>query len=130
MKKLISVLLIALSVVTLQGCIETKSRVASLNHATASENFEIYRKTTFYNARTGEDIAIFLGFCDTQNMGNRVILICKDKKGIKKHIQGLNENVTYTTEDMGDNPQVSSYMTRIILRPSTLIPDLEVDLGE
>jgi hypothetical protein len=47
----------------------------------------------------------------------------------KKHFLGLSDNVTYFVEHL--NPtSASKYRYRVIFRPTTVVPDVEIDLGQ
>jgi len=45
----------------------------------------------------------------------------------KKHFLGLSDNVTYFAEQI-DAASADPYRYRVIFRPSTIIPDIELDL--
>jgi hypothetical protein len=127
MKKFIFALLV-LVLVFLTGC--TKADVASENLSKAADNFEINRRIHFYNGITAEDFLVIEGLCSLGNFDSAgsLSVTCKvSANGYKKFFLGLSDNVTYWTEDLEPAP-VNVYNYRVILRPSTVIPGLELDV--
>lgn len=126
MKKLIVLLLVLLSIL-LSSC--TKADVASSNLSKAADNFEVNRRVHFYNGIIGEDFLVIEGYCSLGNYDSTGSLSVTCKVGVnsyKKFFLGLSDNVTYWTEDL-DSSQVNVYNYRVIVRPSTIIPGLELD---
>lgn len=126
MKKLIVLLLVLLSIL-LSGC--SKADVASENLSKAADNFEVNRRVHFYNGIIGEDFLVIEGYCSLGNYDSAGSLSVTCKVGVnsyKKFFLGLSDNVTYWTEDL-DSSQVNVYNYRVIVRPSTIIPGLELD---
>jgi hypothetical protein len=112
----------------LMGC-NSEAEVASENLVVAAEKFQILRKVIFYNGITDSFIFAFEGLCSIEDQGHHVEVTCKDEDGAYlKHIQGLSDNVTYTVIQLSASP-VSGYRPRILVRPETIIPDLELDLS-
>lgn len=115
---------------TLAGC-PTAADTASTNLSTAADNFEILRKITFYNGITDTDILVMEGFCSLGNYdtANRMSVTCLVGNGrYVKHFLGLSDNVTFVSEQL-DPTGVSRYYNRVIWRPGTIIPDIELDLN-
>lgn len=106
-----------------------KADVASNNLSKAADNFEINRRIHFYNGITGEDFLVIEGLCSLGNYDTTGSLSVTCKTGAnsyKKFFLGLSDNVTYFSEDIESAP-VNVYNYRIILRPSAIIPGLELD---
>jgi hypothetical protein len=104
---------------------------ASQNVSTAADNFEVNRLIVGINLRTGDTLFSAQGACSITRDGDLVV-ICKESANpdtFKKHYFGLAEGVTYVSTQLG--PVVAnSYNTRIVLRPTTILPDFDLDVGQ
>lgn len=121
-------LLLVIVAAILSSC--SKADVASNNLSKAADNFEVNRRIHFYNGITAEDFLVIEGLCSLGNADEpgSLSVTCKTGAGsYKKFFLGLSDNVTYWTEDL-DSSAVGVYNYRVILRPSTIIPGLELDL--
>lgn len=100
--------------------------VASRNLSTAADNFEIMRRVVFYNGITDAYILEVTGFCSIGNedQAGRLSITCKDAEGFQKHFLGLSDNVTFFAEQMAP-VDVSSFHTRIMFRPQSILPDID-----
>lgn len=68
------------------------------------------------------------GKCSIGNndLPGRVSITCKTGDDqYKKHFLGLSDNVTYFVEQV-EPANVSAYHYKVIFKPSTIIPDIEV----
>jgi hypothetical protein len=106
---------------------------ASRNLSTAAENFEVERRITFINGITGEFFLSIEGFCsvDAQDElpGDALSVTCKVAPNeYTKDYLGLSDNVTYMSEQL-NGIDVSLYHRRILIRPETIMPDLELNAG-
>ena len=114
----------------LTGC-ALEADVASRNLSTAADQFEVTRRIVFYNGVTGEYILTIEGLCSLGNFDpqGELSVTCKTSPTeYKKHFLGLSDNVTYFAEQM-EAADANPYRYRVIFRPSTIIPDLEIDAG-
>lgn len=101
--------------------------VASRNLAKAADQFEIYRRVVFYNGITDNYILSVEGYCSITHNGGQLKVIVKTKDGqFMKHHLGLSDNVTYFSEQLKPE-NVSSDRYRVIFKPASLIPTLELD---
>ena len=123
MKTLLAIAAIA----TLAGC-TSEADVASHNMSKSADQFEVTRRIVFYNGITGDYMLTVEGLC---SLGNRdkareLSITCKTgPSAYKKHFLGLSDNVTYFVEQL--QPQsVSVYHYRVVFKPSTIIPDLDI----
>ncbi len=124
MKKL---LFSALVLAALAGC-SSDADVASRNTSKAADNFEVARRIIFYNGITGEYMLTIQGYCSLGNddRAGRLSVTCETGPGAyKKHFLGLSDNVTFFVEQI-DAKNVSTSMYRVIFKPSTIIPDIEL----
>lgn len=102
--------------------------VASRNLSKAADNFEVNRRIVFYNGITNDYMLVIEGLCSKDNTSTEHTLgiVCKvGPDSYKKHLLGLSDNVTFFIEQI-DGKNVSAYHYRVIFKPSTLIPDIEI----
>lgn len=111
---------------TLLAACEKAADVASRNLSEAADNFEVMRRTVFYNGITDEYILEVTGFCSlgNDNTATQITITCRDATGFQKHFLGRSDNVTYFVEQMAP-VDVSTFHTRIIFRPQTILPDVD-----
>ena len=118
---------VPLMMVGLTGCFESDADVASKNLSKAADNFEIVRRVVFYNGINGEYMLTIEGRCSLGNHDDagELSVTCKVGDGFKKHFLGLRDNVTYFVEQLeGKNVSTSHY--RVVFKPSTIVPDIDV----
>lgn len=130
MKKLLLAAVASVSLLTLAACLPD-AQVANTNLTTEADNFKLFRKTVFYNVWTDQEIAVFTGFCSIEDKTNRLWVTCKDASGFKRHQLGSSSNMTYFMIQL-EGADVSTYHTKIVWKPQSFIPDVDikVDLGE
>lgn len=124
MKKVAMTGLVALAV--LAGC--NDADVASRNLSKAADQFEINRRIVFYNGITGDYILTIEGLCSLGNFDKNDELTVTCKTGasdFKKHYLGLSDNVTFFAEQL-DSANVSAYHYRVVFKPQTIIPDIDL----
>jgi hypothetical protein len=126
-----NLLLISMLVVVTTGC-PRDAEVASRNLSQAADMFEINRRIIFYNGITGEYMLSLEGRCSIKDQGSQLEVTCKHgPDGFKKHFLGLSDNVTYFAEQV-ELADVSVYHYRVIFKPQTIVPEMDVrgDAGE
>lgn len=118
----------ALVVLAVAGC-TTDADVVSNNLSQEADQFRVMRRVVFYNGINGEYMLTIEGYCSLGNYDSagQLSVTCKvsDDK-YKKHFLGLSDNVTYFVEQI-DGANVSSDHYRVIFKPSTIIPEIEID---
>ena len=122
---LVTVLILALLISSCRA-----ADVASSNLSKAADNFEITRRIVFYNGINGDYILVIEGLCSLGNYdtaGELSVTCQTGPNAFKKHFLGLSDNVTYFAEQV-DSAAADPYHYRIIFRPTTIIPDVELDL--
>ena len=125
MKNLLLLLAIVLGSV---GC-SRQAQVASNNLSVAADQFELHRRIVFYNGITGDYMLVIEGRCSIQKDGrdNQLEVTCKEgPRRFRKHFLGISDNVTYFVEHLRPT-NVSASRYRVIFRPSTIVPEFEVD---
>ena len=126
MKKVIGLVMAAL---VLASC-STDADVASKNLSLAAEQFEIERRVVFLNGITDQYMLSIEGRCSIEDQGNQLEVTCKiGPDAYKKHFLGLSDNVTYFVEQL-DSADVSEYRYRVIFKPSVIVPDVDIPVGE
>lgn len=123
MKTIIAALVLA----ALAGC-SSDADVASRNVSKAADNFEVARRVIFYNGITNDYMLIIEGYCSLGNndTARKLSVTCKTGPGVyKKHFLGLSDNVTFFAEQL-DAKNVSTSFYRVVFKPSTIIPDIEI----
>ena len=130
MKKL-SFLIIPLALLVGAACTDSKADIASENLSKAAEQFEIERRIVFFNGITDKYLLTVEGRCSVESsesaLGGSLEVTCKvGHNQYKKHFLGLSDNVSYFVEQI-ESASVSEYHYRVIFRPDTIVPALEVD---
>jgi hypothetical protein len=125
MKKFIITTALA-SLAILSAC--NDADVASTNLSTAADNFKIMRKITVINDITDNVLLTVEGLCSLGNNDPIRLpsLTCKDEHGqFKKDFIGMGDNTSYIIEQL-DPIDVSVYHYKVIIKPSVLIPSVEL----
>lgn len=128
MKKLAVLALLLFSVWTiLTGCDDAS--VVSRNISKKSDYFEVPRRVVFYNGITNEYILEVEWYCSLQwwwaSSPDEIAIVCKDGAWYKKHFLWLSDNVTYIVEQL-DDVNVSANHYKVIFKPETIIPSIEI----
>lgn len=104
--------------------------MANKNMSTAADNFEITRHIVGINGITDKYLFEVVGKCSINDQGNQLEVLCKEGNNqYKKYMMGISDNVTYMVTPL-DNTDVSVTHTRVIFKPETLIPEIELSLGK
>jgi hypothetical protein len=125
-----AVLLAAAAAATvLTGCSD-ESDTVSENLSTAADNFEVNRRVVFFNGITDTYLLTIEGLCSVTDEGNQLEVTCKvGDDAYKKHFLGLSDNVSYFVEQL-DAVDVDAYHYRVIFRPETIVPDIDMETSD
>jgi hypothetical protein len=125
MKKFIFGFMIIVSMGFIMGC--SDAEVASQNVSKAADQFEVYRRVVFYNGITDTYILMVEGYCSVlrDSDGDVNILIKTGPGTYLKHMLSPSDNVTWFSEQI-ESANVSTGKYRVIFKPSTLIPDIDL----
>lgn len=132
MKKLIAIAFLPVFVVVGTACMNnSKADVAASNLSKAAENFEVSRRIVFFNGITDKYLLTIEGRCSVQTtnsaLGGSLEVTCRTgPNDYKKHFLGLSNNVSYFVEQT-EPVAVDVYHYRVIFRPDTIIPAIEID---
>jgi len=128
MKRLILVVMVLMLAFVIMGC-ERDAQVASRNLSKAADMFEVDRRIIFYNGINGEYMLTIEGRCSIEDQTTQLEVTCKTgPEEFYKHFLGLSDNVTYFAEQV-KSKGVSVYYNRIIFKPQTIIPDIDLKVG-
>lgn len=125
MKKIITIITIAIILIGMTGCRD--ATVVNHNMTRDADNFKIYRHIVFINNITGEYLLEITGYCNVKadTADKQLETICKDNNGdYVKNFLGVNETTTYFVEQL-EPKSVSDKRYNLIIKPSTLIPTIE-----
>lgn len=126
---------IALAIVPVLGFVgvacSSKADVVSKNISKAAEQFEIERRIVFFNGITDKYLLTVEGRCSVETgdsaLKGSLEVTCKvGPSEYKKHFLGLSDNVSYFVEQT-EVAAVDDYHYRVIFRPDTIIPNVDVD---
>ncbi|AEJ93367.1 hypothetical protein SEA_KIPPER29_67 [Mycobacterium phage Kipper29] len=127
MKKLIATAAAGAALaVGLVGC-SSDADVASENLSKQADNFEIPRRIVFFNGITDKYLLEIKGYCSVtpDGAGDKLDVTCKTDAGMKKHMLGLSDNVSWFMEQVrGAN--VSTDFYEVNFKPQSILPDIEL----
>ncbi|RYG94842.1 MAG: hypothetical protein EON57_17675 [Alphaproteobacteria bacterium] len=116
---------LALVALTLAGC-SSEADTTSHNLSKDADNFKIERRITFINGITDKYLLVVEGRCSIVDDGGQLEVTCKTGENeYKKHFLGLSDNVTYVAEQI-EGANVDAYHYKLIFRPETIVPDVDV----
>lgn len=128
-KKLALIAAASLTLIGLTAC-QPDSKVASDNLSKAADSFEINRRIVFFNGITDKYLLTIEGKCSIQPDGGKLDVTCKlGENQYKKHFLGLSDNVSYFVEQL-DSADVSVYHYRVIFKPESIVPDINMQTGK
>ena len=133
MKRFLVLIMLLVMSFGMVGCNQTDADVASTNLSTRAEQFEIDRRIVFYNGITDNYILSVEGRCSVEFKPLKFEVTCKtgvDDRGrgvFRKHYLGRADNVFPFVEQLKD-VDVSVYRYKVIFKPASIIPDIDVEL--
>lgn len=122
---------LALAIILALSACDSEAETTSYNLSQAADNFEVTRRITFVNGITDKYLLTIEGLCSIKdskddNSKGQLEVTCKVGDGqYKRHTLGLSDNVTYVVEQI-EPSKVDAYHYRIVYRPETLIPDIDL----
>lgn len=132
MKKIAAILGVLFVWLTVAAC-SSDADVASHNLSRAAEYFEVQRRIVGINGITDQYLFEIEGRCSLETtesaLGNALEVTCKvaDDQYTKTFL-GLSDNVTFVSTQL-EPLDVSVYHTRIVLKPQSAIPDIDIRVG-
>lgn len=121
----LTIILVLMTAGIITGC--SDADVARSNLEKAEQNFEVFRRVVFYNGINGEYILTIEGRLAiiVDSDGDLVVTVKTEDGQFLKHYLGLSDNVTYFSEQL-EASQVSTSRYRVIFKPSSIAPNVEV----
>lgn len=120
--------LVMATLLSAAGC-ESDAKKVSENISTAADNFEVQRKIVGVNTRTDKYLFYVEGRCSIERAGDLIVTCKHGDNDYRKHYVGSATDVAWvSTQEKGID--VSVYHTRIIIKPESLLPSLELSTGK
>src|SRR5688500_9745337 len=111
------------------GCGDSNADKASENLGKEAEKFNVQRRIVGINGVTDKVIFDVTGKCSLESndaLPNNLEVICKHgPDDYRKHFIGIPDNVTFVSTQL-KGIDVSEYRTKFILRPESLVPDIDL----
>ena len=128
-KSKVLLVLVLIGIMLLGSGCSSDADVASQNLSQDAEMFRVTRRIVFYNAITDTYMMEIIGNCSIDDYTTKLTVTCKLPDGsFRKHYQGLSDNTTYFVENLSSNV-VSTDRYRVIFKPTVIIPDIELGVG-
>lgn len=132
MRKYIALAAIALGGVMAAGC-GSNADTVSKNISKEAEKFNVQRRIVAINGITDKPLFMVEGKCsiEGQSLGGlkSMQVICKHgPNDYRKHYITVPDNVATVTTQV-EGVSVSEYRTKIIFRPTSIVPDLDLMVG-
>lgn len=125
MKKVLSIIAIATTIISFQGCaLESEAEKVSYNVSQEADNFNILRRLTVLNARTDKPMFELIGAFSIQvdDVDKQLEVTVEMEDGTyKKHFINLNEYTMYVVEDLG-GAKVNKYKYEVNFLPESIQP--------
>lgn len=129
MKRITTALIGIVALLALTAC-EDDATVASRNLSKAADQFQIARNIVFYNTWTDTEVVTVTGLCSIDPSGATLSVTCKEGSGLfKKHYMGKTANLSFFAVQL-DSADVSTIHTKIIWKPTSFIPDIDLVVKE
>lgn len=126
MIKKIAIAMVAIVALSGLTACESAADKSNRNLSKAAENFEVPRRIVGINGITDKILFSVEGFCSYETEDGVFEAICKQPDGaITRTTLGLSDNVTFVSTQL-EGVKVSSFRTRIIFRPETIIPNFDL----
>jgi hypothetical protein len=126
---LISGAFAAALLLTATGCTK-ESEVVSQNISKEADSFNVQRKITVLNTRSGEFMFYGEGRCSVERDNGWLIAICRHAADeYRKHLIGPATDAFPMVEQLAPI-DVSRYHTLIVMRPEGIIPDVQLRGGQ
>lgn len=129
MKKILAALVAALFIVTGLSACTTEADTVNANLDKEAESFKIVRRIQFINGITDKELLVIEGRCSLEYHTKKIDVTCKvdgEKQAYKRHTLVRSDNVFAVSEQMLE-AEVDPNHYKFIVRPQTLIPDVDVD---
>lgn len=129
MKKKLLMIFISVVSIVLVACTEADTVNQNINKA--ADSFEVNRRIVFFNGITDKYLLTIEGLCSLDVRDNGTLRVtCKtEDDDYKRHYLGLSDNVSYFVEQI-DGANVDPFHYRVIFRPESIIPDIDIQASK
>ena len=131
MKRISSIIIVMIFMLSSCGLNQTDSKIVSYNLSKEADQFRIDRRIVFYNSWMDTYMLVIEGRCSIKidSIDNQLEVTCKTgEEAYKKHFLGLSGQVSYFAEQL-DSKNVSKYHYKVIFKPQSIIPDIDLEYG-
>lgn len=125
-KTALSAVLVGLA---LTGCTGSSADTVSRNLSTEADEFRVERRIVGVNGITDQVLFEVVGLCSITRDGDLVVICREGPNEYVKHYLGLSQNVTFVSTQLR-TLDVDRYRTKFIWRPTSVIPDVDLSVGE
>ena len=136
MKKIISLIIIGIVILTLTGCaFDDSANTVSHNISREADEFKVKRRITFINLRTNEYLFQMTGNCSVkgglESSNDELEIICRiGEDKYQKHFLYIANETTYVVEQL-EYSDVSRYDYEFVFRPEAIIPvQIKTQIGD
>lgn len=124
-RKPLAIAAVLASTALMTGC-EKPSDTVSKNISAEADSFNVQRKITGVNTRTGEFVFYAEGRCSVARENGDLVATCKHgDDDYRKHYYLDATDVFMSVTQMAPI-NVSEYHTKVIIKPQGLIPDIDL----
>jgi hypothetical protein len=129
MRKLTTLIVALALAATLTAC-GSNADTVSKNIGKEAEKFNVQRHIVGINGITDKILFEVEGKCSIEMPGGHLEVVCKHgPDDYRKHHIGLSDNVSFVNVQT-KGVAVSEYRTKIIIRPESIVPDLDLVTGQ
>lgn len=122
-KSITAVIALFLGVFALSAC-STQADTVNNNLDKEAESFRVARNISFVNGITDKEVLRITGFCSLE-YGGKIDVTCKEDGKYLRHTLAQSDNVFVVSEQI-EGANVSNTRYKFVVRPGSLIPDLEL----
>jgi hypothetical protein len=128
-KTLATVAILGSAAIGLTAC-QSDAKTVSDNISKEADQFNVQRKITVLNTRSGEFMFYAEGRCSVERDNGWLVAICRHAPDeYRKHLIGPATDAFPSVEQLAPI-DVSRYHTEIIVKPEGIIPDIKLRGGE
>lgn len=113
----------------LAACTSTSADTVNRNLSTEADEFNVVRKIVAVNTRTDTVLFEVTGRCSMTRDGDLVLTCREGPDQYKRHYIGSATDVAWTAIQL-ESVDVDRYQTKILFRPTSVIPDVDLSVGE
>jgi hypothetical protein len=130
-KKKIALFVLGVTSIISLGACSSEADTVSENLSKSADSFQVQRRVVFFNGITDKYLLTIEGLCSLNtSSATKLTVTCKVGEGqYKKHYLGLSDNVSYFVEQT-DAKYEDAYHYKVLFRPQTIVPDIELQTSK